>query len=519
MNEALLVQSVKQHELADQALESERLAQANAASLEHLVDQAPYGVYLVDWQFRIARVSQGALRVFDNVRPLIGRDFAEAIHIIWPADLADKVESIFRHTLATGEPFLAPSLTAERYDVGEIESYEWQTHRLTLPDGHPGVVCYFFDTTLIRKAEAVLRESVSQFRQIADSMPPIVWTARPDGYVDYYNERWYEFTGFPRNEFGDSSWMPLLHPDDLQRTADAYYACIRDGAPYEVEFRLRDRSTGGYRWFMGRALPIRDERGAILRWFGSSTDIDASKRSEEIVRERLEDEVTRRTQDLLKTNEQLQGFTYSVAHDLRQHIRGISTNASIMLSDSSADLDADSRETLNRIVNNAKKLATFVDDLLVYARLGRQELTKVPIDITEMADTVVALAIERGVCKKHVTFRIARGLVGLGDQRLVQVILENLIDNACKYSSAQECPLVEVGAVGQAIYVRDNGVGFDMDYQSKLFQPFERLHTDSEYSGSGIGLANARRIVEKHGGKIWATGEPGKGATFYFTLA
>jgi PAS domain S-box-containing protein len=134
---------------------------------------------------------------------------------------------------------------------------------------------------LTEKAEAALRIGEAELRQIADSMPQIVWRARPDGYIDYYNERWYEYTGFPRDQFGQSSWEPILHPDDVERCVTTYFACIHSGKPYQIEYRFKDRVNGGYRWFMGRALPIRNERGDIVRWFGTCTDIDDVKKAEQ----------------------------------------------------------------------------------------------------------------------------------------------------------------------------------------------------------------------------------------------
>jgi PAS domain S-box-containing protein len=147
-----------------------------------------------------------------------------------------------------------------------------------------GVVLIFRDVAEQRQAEAELRRSEAQFRQLADALPQIVWTARPDGYLDYYNERWYEYTGFPRGEYGDASWKPILHPDDVQHCVDTYYGCIQSGNVYQIEYRFKDRHTGGYRWFLGRAYPVRDDHGRIVRWFGTCTDIDDTKRAEEIIR-------------------------------------------------------------------------------------------------------------------------------------------------------------------------------------------------------------------------------------------
>lgn len=238
-----------------------------------------------------------------------------------------------------------------------------------------------------------------------------------------------------------------------------------------------------------------------------------------ILKESLEVEVQRRTVDLMQSNERLQGFTYSVAHDLRQQIRGISTNAAMLMADLGSRLEGDDRRTVERLEESSKRLARLVDDLLTYARLGKQEPNKIPVDLTELAEEVVASLIERGCCRQGTQFRIGQGLASVADSLLVRVVLESLLENACKFSAGTENPIVEFGRQGGSFFVRDNGIGFDMQYIHKLFQPFERLHSDTTYAGTGIGLANVKRIVERHGGKVWAEGKLGEGATFYFTLS
>ncbi len=147
-----------------------------------------------------------------------------------------------------------------------------------------GCVLIFRDVSQQRQSVRALEQSEAQFRQLADALPQIVWTARPDGYVDYYNERWYEFTGFRRGEYGQQSWEPVLHPDDVQRCVDTYYGCIRSESLYQIEYRFKDRHTGGYRWFLGRAYPVRDKQSRIVRWFGTCTDINDTKQAEETTR-------------------------------------------------------------------------------------------------------------------------------------------------------------------------------------------------------------------------------------------
>jgi len=181
-------------------------------------------------------------------------------------------------------------------------------------------------------------------------------------------------------------------------------------------------------------------------------------------------------------------------------------------------LSPESLQTLYRLVGSAKKLATLVDDLLTYARLGRQEPSKESFDLTALTEEIAKFLVENGKCRKCTQFKIAQGLVGHGDPLLIRIVLENLLDNACKYSVETEDPVIEVDRKVEGFFVRDNGIGFDMRFYDKLFQPFERLHNESVYPGTGIGLANVKRIVDKHGGKVWAEGEPGKGATVFFHL-
>jgi PAS domain S-box-containing protein len=387
-----------------------------------------------------------------------------------------------------------------------------------------GILVHAVDVTEQVQARAEIEQiarSLSQERDrlrfLAESMPQKIFTALPDGRVDYLNKRWMEFTGLPEDSMKDRGWTELLHPEDRVSSWEAWAHSIETGQPFDREIRIRARD-GQYRYHLSRAFPLRNDADEITMWIASHTDIDDSKRVDERIREALEGEVRNRTEELMRSNEQLQGFTYSVAHDLRQQIRGISTNASLLISDVGDRLDDSSVGTLRNLVRNAKQLATLVDDLLAYARLIRQEVQYAPIDLSTMAWEIVEYLRQGGRCGEQVRFSIDPRLQVRGDPSMVRLVLENLIDNACKYSAGTREPLVEIGQEGGRIYVRDNGIGFDMQYAGKLFKPFERLHGTSEYSGTGIGLANVKRIVERHGGNVSGEGHPGKGATFYFDL-
>ena len=232
----------------------------------------------------------------------------------------------------------------------------------------------------------------------------------------------------------------------------------------------------------------------------------------------LERRVEERTADLVAKVGELEGFCYSVSHDMRTPLRAIVSNAVVVLEEEGPSVSEEGRDRLERLSAAAIKMAHLIDDLLQYARLGNTEPKRRPCDLSELARQVADEALfDRNRSTADVT--VAPGMVGLCDSRLVGLVLHNLVDNALKYGPASGPGRVEIGQdESGAIFVRNEGIGFDMRYAGKIFKPFERLHRDGEYSGTGIGLANVQRIVERHGGRVWAEGEPGKGATFWFTL-
>jgi PAS domain S-box-containing protein len=231
----------------------------------------------------------------------------------------------------------------------------------------------------------------------------------------------------------------------------------------------------------------------------------------------LERRVKDRTAELEAANREMEGFTYSVSHDLRAPLRAIVATSRILLDDFGSGLPPQATVELERQARAAKKLGILIDDLLRLSRLGRQEMAKTDVDLSEMAAEIAADMCRRWELEPQIT--IQPDLRAHGDARLLRLALENLIDNACKFSAPGVRAEVAFGQDEHGtFFVRDNGVGFDMQYAHKLFLPFERLVTDAEYPGTGVGLANVKRIVERHGGRVWAESTPGEGATFYFTL-
>ena len=220
-------------------------------------------------------------------------------------------------------------------------------------------------------------------------------------------------------------------------------------------------------------------------------------------------------------NQELEAFSYSVAHDLRAPLRGVDGFSQALLEDYADKLDDEGRQYLNYLRESAQRMGRLIDDLLALSRVTRAELVREPVDLTGLAESVAA-QLQRTEPDRRVEMAIEAGIAVEGDARLLRIALENLLGNAWKFTAKRAEPRIEVGATfedgNRTYFVRDNGAGFDMAYASKLFGVFQRLHSTAEFEGTGIGLATVQRIISRHGGRIWATGEVDRGATFCFTL-
>lgn len=357
-----------------------------------------------------------------------------------------------------------------------------------------------------KQAESELLASEARFRHLADAMPQMVWTAGPDGNIDYYNERWYAFTGFPPDSVGEAAWRSIIHPDDLTNCLETWYASVRTGEPYRVEVRFWDRAESRWRWFMGRALPVRGSSGDIVKWFGTSTDIDEQKSVED---------------ELRSANDDLEQFAYSASHDLQEPVRGIKIYSQLLAKRLGADLTGDPAEFLKYLSESATRMEMLVRDLLAYTRVTRidvpQESTNANEVLTHTLANLGGAIVESGA---RITSDPLPEL--LLNRTHLQQVLQNLIGNAIKYRSPERVPVIHVSAERQnqnwVFSVRDNGIGIDPEYKERIFGLFKRLHTGDEYAGTGIGLAICKRIVERYRGRIWLESEPGRGSTFFFTI-
>ncbi len=270
------------------------------------------------------------------------------------------------------------------------------------------------------------------------------------------------------------------------------------------------------------AVTGNDEAGMLARAFNEMADHrrEAEDRIIQLNFE-LDERVQQRTAQLEAANREMEAFSYSVSHDLRAPLRGIDGFSKALLDDYGDKFDADGRDYLRRVRKASQRMGQLIDDILKLSRLTRGEMYLEQVDLSSLAREVVR-TLQDANPERKVKAHIQEGIGGRGDRKMLRVVLENLIGNAWKYTSKQPLAWITFGMApsqsGTACFVKDNGAGFDMAFSQKLFAPFQRLHAEKDFPGTGIGLATVQRIVHRHGGRIWAESEPGKGATFYFTL-
>ncbi len=329
-------------------------------------------------------------------------------------------------------------------------------------------------------------------------------------------------------------WQQVHDPEALPHVIEGWKTSLATGEPFEMEFPLRG-ADGRFRPFLTRGHPLKDAQGRVLQWLGTNTDISERIEAEERIKKlnaELEERVQDRTRDLTAANKELEAFCYSVSHDLRAPLRTMDGFSQAVLEDYAERLDAEGQGYLQRIRRSCQRMGQLIDDLLNLSRLSRAELHRQSIDLTALAREA-ARQLQQTQPDRHVTFRIADHLTAEGDLNLLRAVLWNLLENAWKFTARRPEAVIEFGvqdghaaSAGQSatgtdcpvFFVRDNGAGFDMAYAGKLFRPFQRLHRTSEFPGSGIGLANVQRIIHRHGGRLWAEGAVGHGATVYFTI-
>ncbi|MEW5718618.1 MAG: PAS domain-containing protein [Chloroflexota bacterium] len=371
-----------------------------------------------------------------------------------------------------------------------------------------------------------IKENERRFRTLAENFPDFVIRFDRDCRVTYVNPAVKKAFGIAAEAMVGKTLQEIPQPRKPEQN-DVLLALIRrafdEGVTTDSEAYWDARM--GKRIFEIRHVPEKDAAGNVVSVLSIARDITERKRAEEEIRtlnQELEQRVLDRTAQLEAANKELEAFAYSVSHDLRAPLRHIDGFLELLRKRAGDLLDAQSQHYMATISESSKRMGTLIDDLLSFSRMGRFEISKLPVDLNDLVREVLqGLAPE--TTHRKINWHIADLPVVTGDRAMLRVVLVNLISNALKFTRSRAQVEIEIGCLREQeketiLFVRDNGVGFDMQYADNLFGVFQRLHRAEEFEGTGIGLASVRRIINRHGGRTWAEGEPDRGATFYFSL-
>lgn len=375
-----------------------------------------------------------------------------------------------------------------------------------------------------RGVEQALLVSERRNRTLIAASTSIVWSADGKGNFSEDQPSWSAYTGQQRSEYQGSGWRAAFEARDRNLIELAWARAVNIPNMFDLELRLWHDKLARHRYVSIRAVPVMESSGNVSEWIGTVNDIDDQRRAEDELRQlnaELERRVAARTAELEAANSELEAFSYSVSHDLRAPVRAVSGFSKLLWEDHADQLNEEAKRKLGFIQSESLRMGVLIDDLLAFSRLGRQAIRRSDLDMRTLANsTFERLQAHHEGPKPE--FRLGPLPRAIGDRVLLEQVWVNLLSNALKFSARCENPAIEVGAISDekehVYFVRDNGVGFDPRYRAKLFGVFQRLHDPAEFAGTGVGLALVGRIVNRHGGRVWADGTPNEGATFYFTL-
>jgi PAS domain S-box-containing protein len=475
------------------------------------------GSALVDFIYLDVNASFGRLT---GLKDVIGKKVSEVIPGI--RELSPELFDIYGRVALTGKP--------EEFEFDFKSLDQWLS--VSVYSSQKGTFVAVFDNITERKrAEEEIRKSAMFLDSMIDQSPVPMWISDEKGTLIRINQACCDLLHIKREEVigkynvlsdnivEEQGFMPQVR-DVFEKGRTARFESRYDTS------RVKGLDLEGTAsvYLEITIFPVRDPGGTITNAVIQHKDITERRRAEEEIRtlnRELEQRVRDRTVQLEASNKELEAFSYSVSHDLRAPLRAIDGFTKVLVEEHEASLDEEGKRLSAIIRDNTAKMGRLIDDLLAFSRIGRVQMQAAPIDMGILARSVFfELTTEEG--RGRIDFRVGKLPRFEGDPTMIRQVWMNLISNAVKFSSKKERAVIEVSGEtrnGEAIYsVRDNGAGFDMRYSDKLFGVFQRLHGEREFPGTGVGLAIVQRVIHRHGGRVWAEGEAGKGAAFYFSL-
>ena len=506
----------------------QQVLEENEVKLNLILDASELGTWEVNVKTKRV-IGSKRFHEITGLTPAPNLSLTDTIMIIHPDDLNLRSSS-FKKAFETGAlPFNGRILWKDN-------SVHWVEIKGTVfydeedqPDTIIGTIADITDDKLQQKT---LEDSEKKFRLLANSMPQHVWTSDPAGSMNYYNESVYKYTGLTPAHLSEDGWIQVVHPDERAGNIEAWQHAITTGNDFLFEHRFR-RHDGVYRWQLSMAIAQKDEAGNTQMWVGTSTDIEDQKtlanELELLVQERT-GELEEKNIELERMNKELQAFNYISSHDLQEPLRKIQTFAARLHDKEFNCLSETGKELFKRMQSAAERMQELINDLLAYSRTSNEEKNYELVNLSELISEV-AIDLKEELEHKN-------AVIQTGEMHELKIIrfqfrqlLYNLISNSIKFAVAGRVPQISINTKvadsasfkhpklsGNTFYchiaVTDNGVGFEKQYSEKIFGLFQRLHTKTEYDGTGIGLAIVKKIVDNHNGFIDADSVIGTGSTF-----
>jgi PAS domain S-box-containing protein len=489
-----------------------------------IYEEGPFGMVLVNKEFRFISANTTFCRIVGyNEHEILNCTFNDITHA---EDINIDITNIRK--LIDGE---IPIYKTEKRYIRKDGLVIWGSLTVTANYSPDGKFLYNLaiieDITGRKQAEDALRESEERLNLILENNPIAIWDWNIKTDKWYATKKYYTMLGYePETGYTDRAiWLNRIHPDDRESVSIKIANVLKHADDhYSYDARML-HADGSYRWqtVIGQVIE-RDETGKAVRMLGVRIDINERKQAEEEIlklNETLENRVAIRTTQLEASNKEMEAFSYSVSHDLRAPLRHINGFTDVLTKEYYDQLPENAKNYLNTIKGSAIKMGALIDDLLSFSRTGRADLKKSSIKMNQVVEDALA-QISTPINDRKIEWNISSLPEVYADYNLLRLVWINLLDNAIKYTRPMKRAVIKVGYKEEKkefiFYIQDNGVGFDMKYAQKLFGVFQRLHSPSQFEGTGIGLANVQRIILRHGGRTWAEAETDKGATFYFSI-
>lgn len=430
-------------------------------------------------------------------------DFRDMVH---PEDLERYLET-GRRTLQQGCPYYC-----EFRLVGADNLVRWIAARGEPVRDASDRIVRMLGTSIDITERKLAEEGLRQFSRAAEQINQGIMITDARGNIEYVNPHFCMNTGYRRDEVIGRDPRFLSSGQTAPEVFRHMWATLLAGDTWRGEIVNR-RKDGSVFWESEVISPVRNDAGEITHFVAVKEDISARKEAE--------DEVRQLAEELAEKNRELEGFSYTLSHDLRAPLRAVDGFVTLALENPENRLAPEARDFLERAKSGATRMGRLIEDMLELARLSRREIRRKPVSLSQIAGEIVE-ELRQIEPARQVEVVIQDGLADKADPVLMRNVLQNLLGNAWKFTRRTTGACIELGRIESddvpRYFVRDNGAGFDMRFADKLFTPFQRLHSQSEFDGTGVGLASVDRILKRHGGRIWARGAPGQGATFEFTL-